>query len=105
LGKSVWCYKERCDYLSLFAVGSLIGKSNEIGTEFTEGHSEVRMKVEVTRVEFIPTMLVDHTYDGEGYGLLFKVEREKVNDKVDEVMQEANLDDDAKNAYDKSKVI
>jgi hypothetical protein len=63
------------------------------------------MKVEVTRVEFIPTMLVDHTYDGEGYGLLFKVEREKVNDKVDEVMQEANLDDDAKNAYDKSKVI
>ncbi|KAM0888797.1 hypothetical protein ACQ4PT_028120 [Festuca glaucescens] len=97
------CYKERCDYLSLFGVGSLIGKAKEVDMEFTRAHSVVRMKVEVTRVEHIPTTTVDHVYDGEGYGLLFKVEGAKPKDKSDVVMQEANLDDDSKDADGKGK--
>jgi hypothetical protein len=39
-----------------------------------------RMLVEVTRVELIPTTTVDHTYDGEGYELILKVEGE--NSKI-----------------------
>lgn len=99
------CYKERCDYLSLFGVGSLIGKTKEVDMEFTRGHSDVRMKVEVTRVEYIPTTTVDHVYDGEGYGLVFKVEDEKVKVKSDVVMQEANSEDDDKDAEGKGKEI
>ncbi|KAM0863090.1 hypothetical protein ACQ4PT_044819 [Festuca glaucescens] len=91
------CYKERCDYLSLFAVGSLIGKTKEVDMEFTRAHTMVRMKVEVTRVELIPTTTVDHTYDGEGYGLIFKVEGDQGKGKVDAVMHDANPDDDSEN--------
>ncbi|KAM0823548.1 hypothetical protein ACQ4PT_070805 [Festuca glaucescens] len=97
------CYKERCDYLSLFAVGSLIGKTKEVDMKFTRSHSEVRMKVEVTRAEFIPTTTVDHTYDGAGYGLLFKPEDGQIKIKSDVVMQEANMDDDANGKEDKEE--
>jgi hypothetical protein len=72
------CYKERCDYHSLFGVGSLIGKTKK--WTFTRTHSMARMLVEVTRVELIPTTTVDHTYDGEGYELILKVEGE--NSKI-----------------------
>jgi hypothetical protein len=97
------CYKERCDYLSLFAVGSLIGKTKEVDMEFTRAHTMVRMKVEVTRVELIPTTTVDHTYDGEGYGLIFKVEDDQGKGKVDAVMHDASLDDESENKKDKVK--
>ncbi|KAM0826418.1 hypothetical protein ACQ4PT_068893 [Festuca glaucescens] len=97
------CYKERCDYPSLFAVGSLIGKTKEVDMEFTRSHFEVRMKVEVTRVEFIPTTTVDHTYGGEGYGLLFKVEGEKAKIKSDVVMQDTDMDDDTKGTEGEEK--
>jgi hypothetical protein len=60
--------------LALFAVGSLIGKAIEVDMEFTRERSIVRMLVDVTRAEFIPKTTVDHVYDGEGYGLLFKAE-------------------------------
>ncbi|KAM0836526.1 hypothetical protein ACQ4PT_062283 [Festuca glaucescens] len=97
------CYKERCDYLSLFAVGSLIGKTKEVDMEYTRSHSEVRMKVEVTRPEFIPTTTVDHTYGGKGYGLLFKVEGEKAKIKSDVVMQDTDMDDDTKGTEGEEK--
>lgn len=97
------CYKERCDYLSLFAVGSLIGKTKEVDMEFTRAHTMVRMKVEVTRVELIPTTTVDHTYDGEGYGLIFKVEDDQGKGKVDAVMHDASPDDESENKKDKVK--
>ncbi|KAM0836398.1 hypothetical protein ACQ4PT_062345 [Festuca glaucescens] len=97
------CYKERCDYLSLFGVGSLIGKTKEIDMAFTRAHSVVQMNVEVTRVEHIPTTTVDHTYDGEGYGLIFKLEGEQVKSKDDVAMQDANPDDDSKNGEGKNK--
>jgi hypothetical protein len=70
------CYKEKCDYLSLFGVGSLIGKTKEVDMAFTRANPVVRMLVEVTRVECIPTTIVDHTYDGQGNGLIFKLEEE-----------------------------
>jgi hypothetical protein len=47
-------YKERCDYLALFAVGSLIGKVVEVDIEFTRERSIMHMLVDVTRLEFIP---------------------------------------------------
>ncbi|KAM0839720.1 hypothetical protein ACQ4PT_060123 [Festuca glaucescens] len=71
-------------------------KALEIDMVYTRAHSDVRMLVEVTRVENIPTTTVDHTYDGKGYGLLFKVEGEKGKEKSDETMQEANPEDDSK---------
>ncbi|KAM0913218.1 hypothetical protein ACQ4PT_012284 [Festuca glaucescens] len=71
-------------------------KALEIDMVYTRAHSDVRMLVEVTRVEHIPTTTVDHTYDGEGHGLLFKVEGEKGKEKTDEIMQEANPEDDSK---------
>jgi hypothetical protein len=43
---------------------SLIGRTKEVDMAYTRSHSEVRMKVEVTRVEFIPTTTVDHTMMG-----------------------------------------
>ncbi|KAM0927551.1 hypothetical protein ACQ4PT_002786 [Festuca glaucescens] len=97
------CYKKRCDYLSLFAVGSLIGKAKEIDMEYTRAHLVVRMKVEVTRQEHIPTTIVDHTYDGEGYGLIFKVEAGSSKDKSDVDMQEANPGDDSNGSDGKGK--
>ncbi|XP_051181965.1 uncharacterized protein [Lolium perenne] len=90
------CYKERCDYLSLFGVGSLIGKTKEVDMAFTRTHSEARMLVEVTRAEFIPTTTIDHTYDGKGYGLIFKVEEQKGKGKLDVDMQEASPEDEPK---------
>jgi hypothetical protein len=84
---SVWvrvhgcCYKERCDYLSLFGVGSLIGKTKEVDMAYTRAHSEARMLVEVSRVQFIPTTTIDHRYDGQGYGLILKLKNRRINIK------------------------
>ncbi|KAM0834650.1 hypothetical protein ACQ4PT_063452 [Festuca glaucescens] len=94
------CYKERCDYLSLFGVGSLIGKTKEVDMAFTRTHSMARMLVEVTRVEHIPTTTVDHTYEGEGYVLIFKVEGEQKN-KSDVHMQDVNPSEDPKDGEGK----
>ncbi|KAM0922931.1 hypothetical protein ACQ4PT_005868 [Festuca glaucescens] len=90
------CYKERCDYLSLFGVGSLIGKTKEVDMAYTRAHSDLRMLVEVTRVEFIPKTTVDHTYAGQGYGLIFKLETDHSKDKSDVEMHEVTPDDDSK---------
>jgi hypothetical protein len=66
-------YKLRCDYLALFAVGSLIGKVTEVDMAFTRKHGVVRMHVQVTSLDQIPTG-TDHMYDGEGFGITFEVE-------------------------------
>ncbi|KAM0847605.1 hypothetical protein ACQ4PT_054888 [Festuca glaucescens] len=95
------CYKERCDYLSLFAVGSLIGKTKEVDMEFTTSHFAVRLKAEVTCKEYIPTTTVDHVYDGEGYGLTFKVEDVQEYEKTDVVIDEVNLEDESKQSQNK----
>ncbi|KAM0916242.1 hypothetical protein ACQ4PT_010324 [Festuca glaucescens] len=84
------CYKERCDYLALFAVGSIIGKAKEVDMEFTRARSVVRMRVEVTGIEHIPKATVDHTYEGVGYGIIFKVEGAVDEHVDDEVMQDAD---------------
>jgi hypothetical protein len=47
-------YKLRCDYLALFAVGSLLGKAKEIDMEFTRANDVVRMLVQCTIVDRIP---------------------------------------------------
>ncbi|KAM0911789.1 hypothetical protein ACQ4PT_013217 [Festuca glaucescens] len=99
------CYKERCDYLLLFGVGSLIGKTKEVDIVFTRAHRMVRMLVEVTRVEHILTTTVDHMYDGQGYGLIFKLESEPIKEQDDVVMNEAITGDDARNEEGKGKVV
>jgi hypothetical protein len=85
-------YKERCDYLALFAVGSLIGKATEIDMEYTRSHDEVRMFVEVTDINHIPTG-ADHVYEGQGYGLTFEVEGGITQASTD-IDMDANVDDE-----------
>ncbi|KAM0827952.1 hypothetical protein ACQ4PT_067862 [Festuca glaucescens] len=87
-------YKLRCDYLALFAVGSLIGITKEVDMEFTRRHGVVRMYVQVTSIDQIPEG-TDHIFEGEGYGITFEVEgyNHTVPPEVD--MDEANLEDDA----------
>uniref|UniRef100_A0ACD5XZI2 Uncharacterized protein n=1 Tax=Avena sativa TaxID=4498 RepID=A0ACD5XZI2_AVESA len=85
--------KLRCDYLGLFAVGSLIGKAKEVDMVYTRAHGVARMFVQVTSVEFIPTG-TDHTYDGEGFGITFEVERAAGLDDGDAPMQDATDDGD-----------
>jgi hypothetical protein len=46
-------YKLCCDYLALFAAGSLVGKAKEVDMAVTRQHSEVRMKVLVTDPKYI----------------------------------------------------
>jgi hypothetical protein len=98
---SVWvrvqgvCYKERCDYLALFGIGSLIGKTKEVDMVFTRANTSVRMLVEVTRAEHIPTTTVDHLYDGKGYGLIFERETEIGKVQMDITMHDDNADEDA----------
>jgi hypothetical protein len=86
-------YKERCDYLALFAMGSLIGKAVEVDMAFTRERSIVRMLVDVTRAEHIPKTTVDHVYEGDGYGLLFKAENRNGDVDDDTDMDDAPTDD------------
>jgi hypothetical protein len=98
------CYKERCDYLSLFGVGSLIGKTKEVDMAFTRSHTTVRMLVEVTRAEHIPKTTVDHTYDGQGYGLIFRLEEVKGKGKKEDAeMHDVDPDDGSKEEDGKNK--
>jgi hypothetical protein len=69
--------------LALFAVGSLIGKTQEVDMAFTRQHSVARMRVLVTDLKFNPTGIVDHVYDGVGYGIVFKIEGEDDHAKDD----------------------
>jgi hypothetical protein len=87
-------YKLRCDYLALFAVGSLIGKTQEVDMAFTRQHSVARMRVLVTDLKFIPNGIVDHVYDGVGYGIVFKIEGNDEHANDDIPMAEAEGDDD-----------
>jgi hypothetical protein len=87
-------YKLRCDCLALFAVGSLIGKTQEVDMAFTRQHSVARMRVLVTDLKFIPNGIVDHVYDGVGYGIVFKIEGDDEHAKEDIPMAEAEGDDD-----------
>jgi hypothetical protein len=61
-------YKLRCDYIALFAVGSLLGKAKEVDMEFTRANDVVRMLVQCTNVAHIPDG-TDLSYDGTGYGI------------------------------------
>jgi hypothetical protein len=46
-------------------------------------------------LKFIPTGIVDHVYDGVGYGIVFKIEGEDDHAKDDFPMAEAEGDDDS----------
>jgi hypothetical protein len=51
------------------------------------------MLVDVKRPEFIPKTTVDHVYEGDGYGLLFKAENGNGDVDDDTDMDEAPSDD------------
>jgi hypothetical protein len=87
-------YKPRYDYLALFAVGSLVGKAQEVDMAFTRQNSQVRMRVLVTDPKYIPKGIVNHVYDGVGYGIRFRLEGEGNAEKGDVSMQEAGGGDD-----------
>jgi hypothetical protein len=82
-------YKLCSDYLALFAVGSLIGRVQEVDMAFTRQNSVVRMRVLVTDLKYIPKGTVDHVYDSVGYGIRFKIEGKGDQEKGDISMEEA----------------
>ena len=70
------CPESLCrDYLALFAVGSLVGKTKEVDMKFTREHGIVRARIDCAMPQGIPRRL-DHLYDGEGFGILFDIEAE-----------------------------
>jgi hypothetical protein len=72
----------------LFAVGSLIGKTEEIDMKYTRENEVVRARVSCLNPTEIPQS-VSHYYDGEGYNIQFVIE------SVDGVsIQEENQEDD-----------
>jgi hypothetical protein len=73
VGVSGCPYKLQCDYLALFVVGSLIGKTTEVDMAYTRKHGVVQMHAQVTSLDQIPTS-TDHMYDGEGFGITFEIE-------------------------------
>jgi hypothetical protein len=81
--------KLRCDYLALFGVGALIGKPSVVDMEFTRKHGIARMFLQITSLQYVPDG-VDHTYDGEGFGITFEIEGYKTPNPADEEMEEAN---------------
>ncbi|KAM0837429.1 hypothetical protein ACQ4PT_061676 [Festuca glaucescens] len=81
----------RCDYLSLFALGSLVGKTKEVDMQFTRETGIVRQLISVINPKAMPDH-VDHTFDGEGYVIPVEVEG-----NAGLVMEEANeVDDDSR---------
>ncbi|KAM0918537.1 hypothetical protein ACQ4PT_009040 [Festuca glaucescens] len=63
----------RRDYLALFGLGSLVGKTKEIDMQFTRDNGIVRAFITVVNASAIPERL-DHSYDGEGFGVQVEVE-------------------------------
>jgi hypothetical protein len=61
------------DYLGLFAVGSLVGKTKEVDMKFTREHGIARMRIDCANPQLIPRYL-DHFWDGEGFGIEIHVE-------------------------------
>jgi hypothetical protein len=82
------CPDQLCrDYLALFVVGSLIGKTEEIDMKYTRENGVVRARVSCLNPAEIPQS-VSHYYDGEGYNIHFVIE------SVDGVsIQEENQED------------
>jgi hypothetical protein len=83
------CPDQLCrDYIALFAVGSLIGKTEEIDMKYTRENGVVRARVSCLNPAKLPQS-VSHYYDGEGYNIQFVIE------SVDGVsIQEENQEDD-----------
>ncbi|KAK1607148.1 hypothetical protein QYE76_030821 [Lolium multiflorum] len=57
----------RDDYLGLFGVGSLFGKTEEVDMAFTREHDVVRLRILCINVDAIPDR-TDHSFDGEDSG-------------------------------------
>ncbi|KAM0872478.1 hypothetical protein ACQ4PT_038690 [Festuca glaucescens] len=97
--REVWvrirgCPKElRDDYLALFAVGTLIGKTKEVDMAFTREHEVVRMRVLVLNPDYIPET-TDHYFDDEGFEIHFEVEGRAPQVPGDLEMREADMDAD-----------
>jgi hypothetical protein len=75
----VWVHIKGCpdqlcrDYIALFVVGSLIGKTEEIDMKYTRENGVVRARVSCLNPAEIPQS-VSHYYDGEGYNIQFVIE-------------------------------
>jgi hypothetical protein len=63
----------RDDYLGLFGVGSLFGKTEEVDMAFTREHDVVRLRILCINVDAIPDR-TDHSFDGEGFVIRVEVE-------------------------------
>jgi hypothetical protein len=58
------------DYLALFALGSLIGKTREVDMHFTKEHGIVHMRFGCANPQSIPRN-IDYVYEEQGYGIIF----------------------------------
>ncbi|KAM0887753.1 hypothetical protein ACQ4PT_028795 [Festuca glaucescens] len=63
----------RRDYLALFALGSLVGKTKEVDMQFTRENKIVCVLIQVVDPKIIPKHAT-HSYDGEGYDIGIEVE-------------------------------
>ncbi|KAM0918593.1 hypothetical protein ACQ4PT_008746 [Festuca glaucescens] len=88
------CPKElRDDYLALFAIGSLIGKTKQVDMEFTRAGEVVRLLAQVLNPDLIPDE-VEHYFDGEGFRLSIEVEGRVPQQHHDQEMEDAAHDPD-----------
>jgi hypothetical protein len=90
------CPEPLCrDYLALFVVGSLIGKTEEVNMKYTREKGVVRARVSCLNPMEIPQS-VSHYYDGEGYNIEFVIESVDGETIADDNQGE-NGEDDSEN--------
>ena len=80
------------DYLALWGLGGLVGKTKAVDMPYTNWHGVVRSLIKVVDIAHIPYKK-NYVYKDEGYTLTFELE-DDVSYGEDEEMDDANLKDD-----------
>jgi hypothetical protein len=98
VGFDVWVLIKGCpeplcrDFLAMFGMGSLIGKTEEVDMKFMRENGIVRARVSCLNPMEIPQS-VSHYYDGEGYNIEFVIESVDGESISDDIHGEDEIDD------------